>query len=152
MHNSQHKYLVYTTFQGRNLSNLFGGILKNRWFHKYILTLSDLYYMSSWTKEFLSVDNCIWCLIELSFPWLAHEAHYSIHRSKNGLPFFLSSIPSSFRTQEKLGEPLEAWEHIAGNTYYCCMGCFTVVVVSTLSCAILNGVSFLESLRLYELL
>ena len=47
------------------------------------------------------------------------EAHYSIHRSKNGLPFFLSSIPSSFRTQEKLGEPLEAWEHIAGNTYYC---------------------------------
>ena len=109
-------------------------------------------YMSSWTKEFLSVDNCIWCLIELSFPWLAHEAHCSIHRSKNGLPFFLSSIPSSFRTQEKLGEPLEAWEHIAGNTYYCCMGCFTVVVVSTLSCAILNGVSFLESLRLYELL
>ena len=111
--------------------------------------------MSSWTKEFLSVDNCIWCLIELSFPWLAHariEAHYSIHRSKNGLPFFLSSIPSSFRTQEKLGEPLEAWEHIAGNTYYCCMGCFTVVVVSTLSCAILNGVSILESLRLYELL
>jgi hypothetical protein len=80
------------------------------------------------------------------------EAHYSIHRSKNGLPFFLSSIPSSFRTQEKLGEPLEAWEHIAGNTYYCCMGCFTVVVVSTLSCAILTRVSFLESLRLYQLL
>ena len=80
------------------------------------------------------------------------EAHYSIHRSKNGLPFFLSSIPSSFRTQEKLGEPLEAWEHIAGNTYYCCLGCFTVEVVSTLSCAILNGVSFLESLRLYKLL
>ena len=39
---TNHMYLVYKTFQGRNLSNFFGGILENRWFHKYILTLSDL--------------------------------------------------------------------------------------------------------------
>ena len=36
-------YLVWTNFQGRNLSNFFGGILENQWFHKYILTSSDLY-------------------------------------------------------------------------------------------------------------
>ena len=30
-------YLVYKTFQGRNLSNFFGGILENWWFHKYII-------------------------------------------------------------------------------------------------------------------
>ena len=38
-------YLVWITFQGRNLSYIFGGILENRWFHKYILTSSDLYKM-----------------------------------------------------------------------------------------------------------
>ena len=42
---TNHMYLVYKTFQGRNLSNFFGGILENRWFHKYILTTSDLYKM-----------------------------------------------------------------------------------------------------------
>ena len=35
-------YLVWINFQGRNLSNFFGGILENQWFHKYILTSSDL--------------------------------------------------------------------------------------------------------------
>ena len=35
-------YLVYKTFQGRNISNLFGGIFEIRLFHKYILILSDL--------------------------------------------------------------------------------------------------------------
>ena len=35
-------YLVWITFQVRNLSNFSGGILENRWFSKYILTLSDL--------------------------------------------------------------------------------------------------------------
>ena len=35
--------LVYKTFQGRNLSNFFGGILENREFSKYILTFSDFY-------------------------------------------------------------------------------------------------------------
>ena len=39
---TNHMYLAHKTFQGRNLSNLFGAILDNRWFHKYILTLSDL--------------------------------------------------------------------------------------------------------------
>ena len=39
---TNHIHLVYKTFQGRNLSNFFSGILENRWFHKYILTLSDL--------------------------------------------------------------------------------------------------------------
>ena len=39
---TEKKYLVYKIFQGRNLSNFFSGILKNRWFHKYILTSSDL--------------------------------------------------------------------------------------------------------------
>ena len=29
-------YLVWITFQGRNLSNFFGDILENQWFHKYI--------------------------------------------------------------------------------------------------------------------
>ena len=36
-------YLVWITFQGRNLSNFFGGNLENWWFHKYIPTPSDLY-------------------------------------------------------------------------------------------------------------
>ena len=36
-------YLVWMNFQCRNLSNFFGGILENWWFHKYILTSSDLY-------------------------------------------------------------------------------------------------------------
>ena len=40
---TNYMYLVYNTFQGRNLSNFSSGILENRWFHKYILTLSDLY-------------------------------------------------------------------------------------------------------------
>ena len=35
-------YLVWITFQGRNLSNC-NGILENQCFHKYILTSSDLY-------------------------------------------------------------------------------------------------------------
>ena len=35
-------YLVWITFQGRNLSNFFGSILENWWFHKYIMTSSDL--------------------------------------------------------------------------------------------------------------
>ena len=35
-------YLVYKTFKGRNLSIFFRGILENQWFHKSILTLSDL--------------------------------------------------------------------------------------------------------------
>jgi hypothetical protein len=35
-------YLVWIIFQGRNLSNSLCGILENRWFHKYILTSSDL--------------------------------------------------------------------------------------------------------------
>ena len=35
-------YLVWITFQGRNLSNLLGSILENWWFHKYILTSTDL--------------------------------------------------------------------------------------------------------------
>ena len=39
---TNHKYLVYKTFQGRNLPNFFDGILENQWFHKYILTVSDL--------------------------------------------------------------------------------------------------------------
>ena len=30
-------YLVWITFQGRNLSNSFCGILENRWFHKYFV-------------------------------------------------------------------------------------------------------------------
>ena len=34
-------YLVYKTFQCRNQSNFFGGILESRWFSKNILTLSD---------------------------------------------------------------------------------------------------------------
>ena len=34
--------LVWITFQGRNLSNFLGGILENQWFHKYILTSSDI--------------------------------------------------------------------------------------------------------------
>ena len=29
-------YLVWIIFQGRHLSNFFGGILENWWFHKYI--------------------------------------------------------------------------------------------------------------------
>ena len=40
---TSHMYLDYKTFQGRNLSNFFGGILENLWFHKYNLTLSDIY-------------------------------------------------------------------------------------------------------------
>ena len=39
---TNHMYLVYETFQGRDLSKNFDGILENRWFLKYILTLSDL--------------------------------------------------------------------------------------------------------------
>ena len=35
-------YLVYKTFNGKNLANFLGGILENRWFHKYVLTLSNL--------------------------------------------------------------------------------------------------------------
>ena len=44
---TNHMYLAYKTFQGRNLSNFFGGNLENQWFHKYILTLSDLYVLYS---------------------------------------------------------------------------------------------------------
>ena len=40
---TNHMYLVYKTFQGRNLSDFFGGILENQRLHRYILTLSDLY-------------------------------------------------------------------------------------------------------------
>ena len=35
-------YLVWITFQGQNLSNFFCAISENQWFHKYILTSSDL--------------------------------------------------------------------------------------------------------------
>ena len=38
-------YLVYKTFQGRNLSNFFGRILENQWFSKYFQILSDLYWL-----------------------------------------------------------------------------------------------------------
>ena len=54
---TNHMYLVYKTFQGRNLSNFFGGILENRWFHKYILTLSDLYI-----NKHTRLHNKVWCL------------------------------------------------------------------------------------------
>ena len=33
-------YLVWINFQGRNLSNLLGGILENWWFHKFWLHLT----------------------------------------------------------------------------------------------------------------
>ena len=44
---TNHIYLVFKTFQGRNLLIFFGGILENRWFNKYILILSDLYIAMS---------------------------------------------------------------------------------------------------------
>ena len=50
-------YLVWITFQGRNISKKFGGILENRWFHKYILTLSDLYI-----NKHTRLHNKVWCL------------------------------------------------------------------------------------------
>ena len=39
-------YLVWITFQGRNLSNILCGILENRWFHIYILTSSEFWTMA----------------------------------------------------------------------------------------------------------
>ena len=46
---TNHMFLVCKTFQGRNLSKIFGDILEIQWFHKYILTLSDLYNLP-WDK------------------------------------------------------------------------------------------------------
>ena len=45
-------YLVWMNIQSRNLTNFFGGILENQWFHKYILTSSDLYNKAEFYKKY----------------------------------------------------------------------------------------------------
>ena len=56
-------YLVWITYQGRNLSNFFGGILENWWFHKYILTSSDLYH-----RPYDQSMNCVYSRLKMQQP------------------------------------------------------------------------------------
>ena len=62
---TNHMYLVYKIFQGRNLSNFFGDSFENRWFNKYILTLSGLLVEEQWTQmisEILILCKDLWKL------------------------------------------------------------------------------------------
>ena len=51
-----HMYLVYKTF---------GGILENQWFHKHILTLSDLYNARPHGPKFMDNPQILWGIVNI---------------------------------------------------------------------------------------
>jgi hypothetical protein len=61
-------YLVYKTFQGRNLSKIFGGILENWWFYKYILIISELYSVLFFSKNYFRHQKSL-VFVLFSFFW-----------------------------------------------------------------------------------
>ena len=58
-------YLVWINFQGRNLSNLFGGILENWWFHKtavilYLLCCKQTFWLHLTFKTLSELGSNFW--------------------------------------------------------------------------------------------
>ena len=72
---TNHMYLVYKTFQGRNLSNFFGGILENRWFHKYILTFIKHEFAKRSQSGRIAKPNLVRCVFEF---WITNHANYQL--------------------------------------------------------------------------